>query len=78
MEQEHARLIIGLLGMVYMRTLLLTWLKELHTDTLMLDEEKAATLFPWILSGVFDEALMEEVLGLSEALCQEIRQSFLN
>lgn len=76
MEQEHARLIIGLLGMVYMRTLLQTWLKELHTNTLMLDEEKAATLFPWILSGVL--ALMEEVLGLSEALCQEIRQSFLN
>lgn len=69
---------LGICALLYQRKQLQRWMKETKGDTLMLDEDKASALFPWLIAGLFDEQLLEDVVGISHELIQTIRETYLN
>lgn len=75
MDQEEA---LPLLALLWCKILIVRWENEMIKGTLLLDEEKASALFPWLLSGIFEDELLEEELGLSAVLIQQLRRMYCN
>lgn len=66
-----------LIGLVMYRNRLYQWM-ETGNDTLYLQDEQAYEFVALILSGIFEQGLLEEVCGLGEELCTAIRRRFPN
>lgn len=64
---------------LYFHQMMMKDLFENHRGhVLVLDGEKAQLLASVILSGVFDEQILEEILGIPYSLFRQIRAHFLN
>lgn len=79
MEQEEAYALLVLLAMQWTKQLLQHWEEEQQkAQTLILDEEKVAQLFPWLISSLMDETLLEHQLGISAKLIAQLKMLFPN
>lgn len=75
---EEMKMNLTIIALYYAQTLMKDLFENHQGHVLVLDEKKAQLLASIILSGVFEEKIAEEILGIPGSLFQRIRLHFLN
>ncbi len=75
---EETKMNLTIIALYYAQTLMKDLFENHQGHVLVLDEKKAQLLASIILSGVYDEKIAEEILGIPVSLFQQIRLHFLN
>lgn len=75
---EDIKLNLTIIALYYHQMLMKDLFENHHGHVLVLDEKKAQLLASIILSGVYEETIAEEVLGIPISLFRQIRYLFLN
>lgn len=75
---EELKMNLMIIALYYHQLLMKDLFENHHGHVLVLDEKKAKLLASVILSGVYDEATAEEILGIPSSLFRQIRKHFLN
>lgn len=75
---EDMKLNLTVIALYYHQLLMKDLFENHQGHVLVLDEKKAQLLASVILSGVYDEATSEEILGIPISLFRQLRLHFLN
>lgn len=75
---EDIKLNLMIIALCYYQTQMKDLFENQHGHVLVLDEKKAQLLASLILSGSYDEATAEDILGIPKSLYRQIRKHFLN
>lgn len=75
---KELKLNLTLIALYYHQVLMRDLFENHQSHVLVLDEKKARLLASVILSGVYDEEIAEEVLGIPLSLFRQIRKHFIN
>lgn len=75
---DDIKLNLTMIALYYHQMLMKDLFENHHGHVLVLDEEKAQLLASIILSGVYEETVADEILGIPISLFRQIRLLFLN
>lgn len=75
---EELKLHLTIFALYYHQILMKDLFENREGHVLVLDEKKARFLASVILSGVYDEEIVEEILGVPHSLFRQIRRHFIN